>query len=317
MNPKTGETQYKCRYSWKDSNGKLKDSETGWFPTEKQAFDNAMMLRTLKESEAREGKDSKSRMLLSSVYDTFLEQLRIKAERETTENTTTDVSVYQKAKTIKEHYFPPAIRNTKIIEINTNTFRKWLDHLNTVRVPAKRRLSKKEMADPDAAKKKYGTKELSGRTVRNYKFILILFNRYLGEKGYYLDREVETKIDVMLSRAKIKSIQVGKKEIYCPTIYDVNKILNFYQSNSIEDFEMFYWYNLFLVLFASGMRPEEVIGLRWKHVHFDAERPYIDVVNAISERELKTNVDRRIENNIYHLKNNNSEREIPILYVNF
>ena len=313
VNAKTGKTEYKCRYSWKDANGKLKDSETGWFPTEKQAFDNAMMLKTLKETDAREGKDSKSRMLVGSVYDCWLKELQVKAQRETTDNTTTDVSVYQKAKTIKEYYFPANIRNTKIIEINTNTFRKWLDHLNTVRVPVKRRLSKKEIEDLETAKEKYGTKELSGRTVRNYKYILILFNHFLGEKGYYLDSEVETKIDVMLSRAKIKSIQIGKKDRYCPTIYDVRKILDFYQSNAIENFEMFYWYNLFLVLFVSGMRPEEVIGLRWKHVHFDTERPYIDVCNAISERELKKNVDRRIENNIYHLKNNNSEREIPML----
>ena len=42
QNPKTGATEYKCRYSWKDENGKRKDSETGWFPTEKQAFDNAI-----------------------------------------------------------------------------------------------------------------------------------------------------------------------------------------------------------------------------------------------------------------------------------
>lgn len=312
-NRKTGKTEYKCRYSWKDSNGKLKDSDTGWFPTEKQAFENAMMLRTLKETEAREGKDSKSRMLMSTVFSSFLDELKVRAERETTENTTSDVSIYQKAKTVKEFYFPASVRNTKIIEINTNTFRKWLDYLNTVRVPAKRRLNKKEREKVESGELKIETKELSGRSVRNYKYILILFNRFLGEKGYYLDREVETKVDVMLSRAKIKSMQVGRKERYCPTIADVRKILNYYSTNAIEDFEMFYWYNLFMVLFVSGLRSEEVIGLRWKHVHFDAERPYIDICNAISERELKKNVDKRMENNIYHLKNNNSEREIPML----
>ena len=313
VNAKTGKTEYKCRYSWRDSNGKLKDSNTGWFPTEKQAFDNAMMLKTLKESEAKEGKDSKSRMLMSTVYDTWLDELKILAERETTDNTTTDVSVYQKAKTVQKYYFPSNIKNTKIIEVNSNTFRKWLDYLNTVRVPAKRRLNEEEREKVKNGELKIETKELSGRSVRNYKYILILFNHYLGTHGYYLDSEVETRVDVMLSRAKIKSMQVGSKVRYCPTIYDVRKILDYYQGNTIEDFEMFYWYNLFLVLFVSGMRPEEVVGLRWKHVHFDTERPYIDICNAISERELKKNVDRRIENNIYHLKNNNSEREIPML----
>ena len=311
--PKTGETQYRCRYSWKDSNGKLKDSETAWFQTEKQAFENAMMLRTLKESEAREGKDSKSRMLMSTVFNSFLDELKTKAERETTDNTTSDVSIHQKAKTVKEFYFPSNIKNTKIIEINTNTFRKCLDYLNTVKVPVKRRLNKEEREKVESGELKIATKELSGRSVRNYKYILILFNRYLSEKGYYLDREVETKVDVMLARTKIKSLQVGKKDRYCPTIADVQKILNYYSTNAIENFEMFYWYNLFLVLFISGLRSEEVIGLRWKHVHFDAERPYIDICNAISERELKKNVDKRMKNNIYHLKNNNSEREIPML----
>ena len=313
VNAKTGKTEYKCRYSWRDSNGKLKDSNTGYFPTEKQAFDNAMMLKTLKESEAREGKDSKSRMLMSTVFSSFLNDLKVKAERETTDNTTSDVSIFQKAETVKKYYFPSSIKNTKIIEINTNTFRKWLDYLNTVRVPVKRRLSEEERKKVESGELKIETKELSGHSVRNYKYILILFNHYLGEKGYYLDREVETKVDVMLARAKIKSLQVGKKERYCPTIADVQKILNYYSTNAIEDFEMFYWYNLFMVLFVSGLRSEEVIGLRWKHVHFDAERPYLDICNAISERELKKNVDKRMENNIYHLKNSNSEREIPML----
>jgi len=313
VNSKTGKTEYKCRYSWKDANGKLKDSNTGWFPTEKQAFDNAVMLRTLKETEAREGKDNKSRRLLASVFDEWLDVLKEQAERETTENSTTDVSVFQKASTVKKFYFPSDIKKTKVIDVNVNTFRRWIDYLNTVKVPTKRRLNEKEREEVESGKLKIDTKELSGRSVRNYKYVIILFNRYLGSKGFYLDSELETKIDTMLSRVKIKSLQVGRKERYCPTVADAEKIFNFYSTNEIEDFTQYYWYTLFMILFYSGMRPEEVVGLRWKHVHFNSEHPYIDVCNAISERELKKNVDRRIKNNIYHMKNNNSEREIPML----
>ena len=38
INPKTGKTDYKVRYSWKDGEGKRKDSETAWFLTEKQLW---------------------------------------------------------------------------------------------------------------------------------------------------------------------------------------------------------------------------------------------------------------------------------------
>ena len=299
INPKTRKTEYKIRYLWKDSEGKRKDSETGWFPTEKQAFENAQILKLQKEANAKDGRNVKNNKLLSTIYNEWLETMKAKANRETTDNTTTDVSRYQKARTVGKYYMPREIANTKARDINVITFRKWMDYLNTCK-----------QAEPTGKSK---DKELAGSSVREFRKALTQFNRYLGGQGYYLDNELEISIDNMLSRVQLKSKKVGRRTRYCPTIYDVRKILDHYEANMIEEFEQFYWYTLFMVLFYSGMRPEEVIGLVWKHVHFDAARPYIDLVNAISERENKENVRRRMEAGIYHMKNNNSEREIPML----
>ena len=300
VNHKTGKVEYRARYYWKDGEGKRRDSETGLFTTEKQALEEAVRLKKLKEAQARLDKDNKSNMIIDTVFGKWLEVLEERANRDTTENTTSDVALFQKARTIKSAYIPAKIRKTRIIDIDVLTFRQWLEYLNTCK-----QCGKGKGSNPN--------KELSGRSVRNFRHVLTQFNRYLGGQGYYLDNEMEIRIDNMLSRTKLKSINAGKKERYCPTIYDVRKILDHYEGNMIEEFEQLYWYTLFMVIFYSGMRPEEVIGLRWKHVHFDSERPYIDICNAISERERKPNVERRLESDIYHLKNNNSEREIPML----
>ena len=321
-NHKTAKTEYKCRYSWKNADGKRKDSNTGWFPTEKQAFDNAIKLKEQKERLAKEGNDVKRNKSLMGIYDEWLRNLKQEAERETTENTTTDMTLFQRARTIKQFYIPQSIQNIKARDIDTLTFRKWLEYINTIKVPMSRKKKKKtgkekvnaELGNKEKSKKEE-VKELSGNTVRGYRAALVRFNNYLGGQGYYLDNEMEAKIQNTLSTVKLKSKQVGKKKRYCPTIAEVQRIFKYYEANSINDFVMFYWYNLFMILFYSGMRPEEVIGLRWKHVHFNSQRPYIDVCNAISERELKSNVERRLKDDIYHLKNNNSEREIPMLEI--
>ena len=113
INPKTKQTEYKLRYLWKDSEGKRKDSETGWFPTEAAAFKNAQILKIQKEANAKDGRDVKNNKLLITVYKDWLETMKAKANRETTENTTTDVSRYQKARTVLKYYMPHEIANTK------------------------------------------------------------------------------------------------------------------------------------------------------------------------------------------------------------
>ena len=72
INPKTKKTEYKVRYLWKDGEGKRKDSETAWFPTETQAFKNAQILKIQKEYSAKEGKDVNIRSKQAkALYETF------------------------------------------------------------------------------------------------------------------------------------------------------------------------------------------------------------------------------------------------------
>ena len=72
INPKTLKTEYKIRYLWKDSEGKRKDSETGWFPTEAAALKNTTILKLQKEANAKDGREVKNNKLLSTVYDEWL-----------------------------------------------------------------------------------------------------------------------------------------------------------------------------------------------------------------------------------------------------
>lgn len=77
INPKTKQTEYKIKYLWKDSEGKRKDSETGWFPTEAAAFKNAQILKIQKEANAKDGRDVKNNKLLITVYKDWLEMMKL------------------------------------------------------------------------------------------------------------------------------------------------------------------------------------------------------------------------------------------------
>lgn len=285
--------EYRARYFWYDANGKKKDSMTGWFDSQKEAEKNAIILKYKKDEASKANKAVQDSRTIKHVFDLFVNTLSDKAYRSTTDNTTSDVSRYQSARTVIDYYTPDDILNTKTRDISVNTFRKWLGFIN-------------ESTSPKG-------KPLSGNTTRKYREILSLFNDFLAANGYYLDDELDVVVDNALARMKIKPRKAGRRERYCPSIMDMDTIFYHYVNAEFGSFSAFYWYTLFKVLFFSGMRSEEIIGLTWKHVHLDARQPYIDVVNAISEREPKENVYKRMAADVYHTKNNNSEREIPIL----
>lgn len=292
-NKKTGKLEYRARYTWVDANGKRRDSQTGWFPTEREAKLNADKLKKMKIKLAEEERSLQNDITLENAFILFMKDLELKANRTTMENTTSDVTRFQRSRTVFRYYFPDGIRKIKTRQVSATTFRRWLEYINNCKGP--------------------NDTELAGQTVREYRDTLSLFNNYLANNGYYLDHELDILIDNTLTRMKIKPRKAGKRIRYCPTIDDVNSILFTYEDWGLENFEALYWYTLFMVLFFSGLRSEEIIGLTWKCVHLDVSMPYIDVINAISERESKHNVMARMKAGIYHTKNNNSEREIPIL----
>ena len=283
---KTGKLRYKVRYWWHDSDNKLKDSKTGWFESQELAESEAEKMKFQKEKDARNEFANRREQPISFVFSLWIEELEKVAHRETTENTTTEKTAYNKARTVQKFYTPEKIAKIKIKDIDETTFRVWLTYINS--------------------------QKISGRTVRGYRMILTKFNQYLGGNGYYIDPDLDRRIDTTLSRAHVKPKSAGeRKDRRVPTIQDVEELGKYYTSKGLSDFKNLYWFTLWHTLFYSGLRVSELIGLQFKFL--DLERDTMDVRNSISERELKENVINRVNQEIYHTKNIKSERIIPII----
>ena len=95
-----GKREYKVRYLWKDGNGKTKDSKTGWFDSADKAQAEADRLKAEKQQSATDRLGMKREQKLSVVYADWLVYLEKRATRETTENTTSDKALFNRARTI-------------------------------------------------------------------------------------------------------------------------------------------------------------------------------------------------------------------------
>ena len=73
--------------------------------------------------------------------------------------------------------------------------------------------------------------------------ILTKFNQYLGGNGYYIDPDLDRRIDTTLSRAHVKPKSAGeRKDRRVPTIQDVEKLGKYYTSKGLSDFKNLYWF---------------------------------------------------------------------------
>lgn len=286
-NPKTNLLEYKVRYYWTDATGKRKDSQTGWFDTEEEAKQVAERLKKEKTELAKLGKRMKKQSSIATVYSNWLVELEKKANRKTMENTTTDKVTFDRARSLWENHTPDWLKAKKTTEINVAMFRKWVAHFNE--------------------------EDISGRTTREFRRIIKLFNKYLSVNNYYLETDQDIKIEIAIDRVDIKPKNAKARKRYVPTVSYINTIMLNYDSMGLEKFNNLYWYTLFTVLFFSGVRVEELVGLQWKNVHLEAKHPYLDICNAISEKERHDNVIARIKANVYHTKNDKSNRLVPIL----
>lgn len=287
VNKQTGKIEYKVKYIWKDEDGKRKDSETGWFSTFAEAHSQAEKMKREKSSGFFQKKMAIANSTIGEVFNEWIPYLGERANRETTENTTHSYSVYERARSLIKYYTPEEIKETKIRDITPNIFRVWLNYVNE--------------------------QDIAGQTVRGFKQTLRYFNQHLNNNGFYEDENMFNNIDVSLYVASIKSKSAGSKQRYIPTIVDIKKITDSYMANDgFGKFESFYWYTLFLVLFYTATRVEELIGLQWKYVDLYSEDPCIEIVNAISEREKPENVMARINADRGITKTAGSKRTIYI-----
>lgn len=291
FNEKKQIDQYRARYRWKDETGKIKCSKTAWFNTINQARKNADELTKRKELDSTIKITSKRNAYIYEVYKgMYLEELKEKAFRDTTERSTTDMSRYKVSRTIITYHTPEGVKYTKASEITPAMWREWLAFINN--------------------------KDLSGATVDKYKDQLIKFNRWLADNGFYTDLSAEMNNYMALQRTQTKTRKQGeRKDRYLISAADLGKIVRYFREQDLGVFKNFYFYTLFYVLFYTCMRKEEARALQWKNVDLREDERIIYIKNAIPEGEKESNAINRTKKGIYYCKNEESVRGIPILDI--
>lgn len=282
FNEKKRIDEYRARYRWRDDTGKLKNSKTAWFPSIKQAQKKADELKTAKEKDSALRITNKREAYIKTVFkDMFYMDMAAKV----------DSPIYnthcKAIKSIVKLYFPEEVQYTKINEITPRTFRIWADAINT--------------------------SKLAGSTVHKYLEVLYKFNRWLTDKGYYTDPNLELNVENTLSRFNVKSKKVGaRKDRYLLSMYEVEMLTTYWRQKGLGDFYNFYHYTLWYTLAYTGMRFEEARALTWGNVDLREEERIIYIVNAVPDNEEDKLAIERINRQEYKVKTEDSRRGIPI-----
>ena len=291
INPKTGKKEYKVRYYFMKE-GKKRDSETAWFTSLEKAEKEAKKQKEEKEKADRDIFLQRRDKKLVTAYEEFVEYLKELADRE---ESNTNRKEHNMGMAIFNNHMPVEVQNTKIKDITSNTFKRWLDYMN-----------KKE--------------SLGGGYIRLCRLNLIKFNAWLNQNGYYLDGEdsIEEMMDLAIRKVKIKNSLVNNRERngerHIVTSSEILKITRYYidKEYGLGDFRNFYFYTLFYVFFFSGVRVEELTGLQWKFIDLRESRRSISIKNAISKMEKVEHALERTRKGQYRTKNPTSIRTIPI-----
>lgn len=282
-----GKTEYKVRYYF-IKEGKKHDSETGWFKTLPAAVKEADALIIKNETEESLKVATRRDRYLIVVFNDFYEFMKLEEVRL---KTVTWVNMRKLTQTLLNNYFPNELKTIKVNEVEPIHFRNWLTYINN-------------------------SVNLAGSTLYNYKSILVKFNQWLGNNGYYIDVNKQDDIDTAIRKVKLRSKSDGNRfDEGDRNILDLTqfiKLTYYYYDKGIEQFNNFYYYTFFYVLYFGGMRVEELCGLQWKHIDLRPSRRTIRIVNAIPENEKEEFVRERLKKGIYRLKNGVSAREIPI-----
>lgn len=286
---KNGVTRYKYRYYYYADN-KRHDSETGWFYSKEEAELEGKRLKEEKETADRTRSIARRDTLLSTAFNSFIDYLKECAD---VSKTTTAITYYRLAKTIRNKYMPEHIKGIKIQYLKPSVFRQWVAYINN-------------------------SPKLGGSQVRNQKTILNKFNAWLADNGYYITEAMDIEVQNAIKRVGLKPTKAHSREEAgvrkTLNILDIEKIEEYFLNfDRAGEFENLYWYCLFMVAFFSGMRVEELVALQWKNV--DLKKNEIDICNAITEKEPRDNAMRRVAAGEYKTKNKESNRIIQIFGI--
>lgn len=289
VNPRTGKTEYKVRYYF-IADGKKRDSETAWFESLERAQKEAKEQKDLKEKADRNKVTQRRDKKLVTAYEEYIDYLQTLANKH---RTNSDKKEYSTAKAILNNHMPLTVQETRIKDLSIFTFRSWLSYINS-------------------------KEELGGGYVRLCRLNLTKFNTWLSQNGYYLDEYQEETFDIGIRKTKLKNSLVNNRERNGErrviTTVELQNMTRYYmnQEFGLGDFNNFYFYTLFLVLFYSGMRVEELTGLQWKFIDLREGVRTISIKNAISKLENPEHALERTRKGQYRTKNNSSIRTIPI-----
>lgn len=288
INPKTGKKEYKYRYYYiRDE--KKRDSETAWFNSKEKAQEEGEKLKALKEKMERDKTIQRRDKMLISAFEEFIEYM---GELSATNESTTIKKRYKTAKVMYNKHFPLNIQKIQMKDIDRFTFRKWLSILNS-------------------------KSSIGGNYIRDLQIILSDFNRWLANNGYYIDGDfMEEDIAITLMRTKLKSKEENNRELKGErnviTILGIERITRYYALKGLGEFRNFYFYTMFFVLFFSGIRVEELIGLQWKNIDLRENMRKIYILNAIPRLEDREHAHKRASEVDYKTKTKQSKRIIPI-----
>ena len=293
VNKKTLEKEYKASYRFVDLEGNIRQSETMWCNSPSLALKLKKQALRQRKEDFLMGKKQKKEINNKKLEELFLEFMDSLQKRIDLDNPNVQqggkISELQSAKTIYNKYFPNNVRSIKIKDIVPSVFSKWLNYINNTK--------------------------LSGKSVRKYKSALKSFNRYLDNEGLYLDEDLHDLIIIKMDNVKLKKKEEAKRfDRHTPTLEDLKKITAYYkaQEKGLGRFRNFYWYTFWTVLFFTGVRPGELLGLRWCDVSFSSDEGTIKIRNAVNEKEKAETAVKRASIGAEFLKRTESKRTITM-----
>lgn len=282
----TGKYRYRTHVSYTDENGIKHQTETRICGTPRECLREARKLEKQKLREADTKPLKQSMTIRQILKDRFLPYLRDLAERETTDATTGDVNRYRNARALYGHYTPDSVADTVASDITASTFGCWLNAINDT--------------------------DLSGNSVRRYKTILVVFVTYLRDNGYLPYPDTDIMIRQRMSTVRIKSRSQGaRSDRVSPTVDDVLRIIDYYRERGLDTMSNLGWMMLWITLFCTGARVEELVALRVSS--YDPITDTLTIDDAISDRESPVNVRARLESGVKRMKNHCSVRQITAM----